>query len=115
MPKKSVREMQAAPLTALGIATYAGLLAASEIIVTGTLPKGRTTKSVTYFIIDPNNTIVGQVLLPDAAEQFNSVSITLKVPNASASYTIGTFDDHGFHAADFLSVRNPTNNGPRGA
>jgi hypothetical protein len=99
------------PLTAAGMANYAGLLAANDITITGTLPNGNTTRSVTYFIIDPTtNTIVGQVVLPDAVKQNNSVSLTLKVPKASSSYAIGTFDNDSFHASSFLSVRNPTSN-----
>jgi hypothetical protein len=97
------------PLTAAGIASYGGLLAPYDIAVTGTLPKGKTTRSVTYFITDrTSNTIVGQVVLPDAVQQNNSVSMTLKVPNASTSYAIGTFDSDGFHASSFLSVSNRT-------
>lgn len=105
------------PLTASGMAAYPGILAAVyEITVTGVLPKGNTTKNVTYFIVDANNTIVGQILLPDASEKYNSVSIALKVSSASAPYSIGTFDDRGFHPSNFLSVRNPVSNqGPRGA
>jgi hypothetical protein len=91
------------------MATYAGLLAAYEITITGTLPKGDTTRTDTYFITD-SNTIVGQVVLPDAVKKYNSVLVTLKVPNASRSYAIGTIDDDGFHASTFLSVRNPTGN-----
>jgi hypothetical protein len=91
------------------MAGYSGVLAASEIIVTGTLPNGPTTKNVTYFIIDTDNTIVGTVALPDAAERNTSVSIPLKVAKASTSYAIGTFDENrGFQASSFLTVRNST-------
>lgn len=97
------------PLTATGMASYSGLLAAYDITITGTLPTGNTTGTVTYFIIDTTSkTIVGQVMLPDAVNHNNSVSVTVKVPNATAPYEIGTFDGGGFHASSFLSVRNPT-------
>ena len=80
-----------------------------EVTVTGTLPMGDTTGIVTYFVIDTTtNSVVGQVVLPNAVKKKTSVSMTVKVPNASASYQIGTFDEDGFHASSFLSVRNPT-------
>ena len=51
--------------------------AAYDIVVTGTLPSGDTTGTVTYFVIDTtNNTIVGQVVLPNAVKQKTSVSLT---------------------------------------
>jgi hypothetical protein len=82
-----------------------------EITITGTLPEGKTTANVTYFIADTaTNTIVGTVALPDAVERKTSVSLTLKVPKPSASLAIGTFKDGVFHASSFLSVRNPTSN-----
>ena len=87
--------------------------AAHEITVTGALPQGETTSSVTFFVIDTTtNTVVGQVALPNAVKRFTSVSIPIKVPTASASYAIGTFDENGFQASSFLSVRNPATNQP---
>jgi hypothetical protein len=84
---------------------------AAEITVTGTLPTGDTTGNVTYFVIDTTtNTVVGQVILPNAVKKNTAVSLTVKVPSASASYQIGTFDEDGFHSSSFLSVRNPTSN-----
>src|SRR5690242_4665174 len=93
------------PLTAAGMARYAGILAPCDINITGTLPTGDTTKTVTYFITDAAANIVGQVVLPDAVKNYNSVSVNLTVPKPSSSYAIGTFDNDGFHPADFLSVR----------
>ena len=43
------------PLTAAGMESYKGLLAAYDINVTGTLPKGDTTRTVTHFIKDTAN------------------------------------------------------------
>src|SRR5437879_5006413 len=40
------------PLTAAGMVSYAGVLPAFEITITGTLPKGNTTGTVTYFVVD---------------------------------------------------------------
>jgi hypothetical protein len=98
------------PLTAAGIASYAGLLPASEITIVGTLPNGNTTGTVTYFVIDTaKNSIVSQVVLPDAAKQNNSVSLILKVPTAAASFAVGTFDSDGnFRPASFLRVVSPS-------
>jgi hypothetical protein len=109
------------PLTAAGMVSYAGVLVASEITVTGTLPVGNTTGTVNYFIIDAaTRTIVSQIILPDAATQFNSVAIVVKVPTASAAYAIVTFDSNGnFQASSFLSVSSPGGgqrpSGPSGA
>jgi len=81
--------------------------AAHEITVTGALPTGDTRGTETYFIIDTtSNTLVGQVVLPKAVKQSTAVSLTVKVPSASASYAIGTFDEKGFTPSSFLSVRN---------
>jgi hypothetical protein len=97
------------PLTGSGMTSYAGVLAGFEITVTGTLPKGNTTGVVTYFIIDSaTGTIVSQIMLPDAAQQNNAVAITVRVPSASASYAVGTFDSNGaFQASNFLRVSSP--------
>jgi hypothetical protein len=97
------------PLTAAGRVNYTGVLAAFEITVTGTLPTGNTTGTVTHFIIDKaTGTIVSQIILPDAAKQFNSVAIAVKVPSATASYAVGTFDSNGdFQPSSFLSVSSP--------
>ena len=97
------------PLTAAGAARYAGILATSELVVTGRLPEGETTKSITYFILDTSrNTIVGQVILPDAARRNISVSVTVKVPTSLGPFAIGAFDEQGnFVPAAFLSVNGP--------
>jgi hypothetical protein len=97
------------PLTAAGIVSYSGTLAAFELVVTGTLPNGNTTKTITHFIIDTTrNGIVSQVVLPDAVKQNNSVSLLVKVPSLSGSFSIGTFDDAGnFQMSTFLRVSNP--------
>ena len=111
MMSKTAATRARSPLTEAGIASYLGVLAAYEITITGTLPEGKTTATVTYFIADTaTNTIVGTVALPDAVERKTSVSLTLKVPKPSASLAIGTFEDGVFHASSFLSVRNPTSN-----
>ena len=114
MTRKNLPEARS-PLTPAGIANYMGLLSVHDISVTGTLPKGNTTRTVTHFITDmANNSIVGHVILPDAAQENNSVSMTVKVPNASTSLAIGTFESDGFHPTTFLSVGTPTNRGARG-
>lgn len=103
------------PLTAAGMVSYTGVLAAFDIIVMGTLPNGPTTGIVTYFIIDKTTgTIVGEIKLPDAAKQGNSVSRIIRVPIAADAYAIGIFIDGGdFQESSFLSVRRAP--GPTGA
>jgi hypothetical protein len=91
---------------------------ASEITITGTLPNGNTTETVTYFIIDTTrNTVVGQVVLPDAVKQNNSVSLTVKVPSSNGSFAVGTFSGNGnFQPSSFLHVNTPaTDQRPSGA
>jgi hypothetical protein len=102
--RASARAVQA-PLTAAGTARFAGVLAA-DITITGTLPHGNTTASVTYYVLDTaRKTIVGHVVLPDAAKQNNSVALNFKVPSADAPYAIGTFDEKGdFQPAGFLTI-----------
>jgi hypothetical protein len=97
------------PLTETGAARYAGILATSELVVTGRLPEGETTKSITYFILDTSrNTIVGQVILPDTARGNISVSVTVKVPISLGPFAIGAFDEQGnFVPTAFLSVNSP--------
>lgn len=104
----------APPITAAGIASYAGVLSAgisNEITVTGSLPHGATTQNVTYFVIDnATKTIVSQVILPDASELFKAVEIRLKVGRYASAYDIGTFDANGeFTVCPFLSVRSSLN------
>ena len=111
------------PITTAGIAKYQGILAASgvhEIIVSGTLPKGETTQSVTYWVVDRDtNAIVSQVVLPDRSNQFSRVEMRLKIARLSSALQIGTFEaDGAFKPAEFLSVRSELNpsssSGPTG-
>ena len=104
------------PLTTVGMARYAGVLAPSETTVVGTLPSGKTTGTITYFVVDTTkNAIVSQVVLPNAAQQNNSVAITLKVPSVTGAFVIGTFNANGnFEPSSFLAVNDPAA-GPRPA
>jgi len=110
------------PITVEGIANFKGILSAGggyEIIVSGALPRGETTKNVTHWIVDRDtNAIVSQVVLPDRSNHFNNVEMRLKVARPSSGYSVGTFQSDGqFKAADFLSVRsdlNPSSSGPVG-
>lgn len=111
MMSKTAATRARSPLTKAGIARYLGVFAAYEINITGTLPQGKTTENVTYFIADTaTNTLVGTVLLPDAVERKTSVSLILKVAKPSASFAIGTFKDGVFHRSQFLSVHNSIGN-----
>ena len=102
------------PLTTAGLASYAGVLASIEVTVEGTLPSGKTTGTITYFVVDTTkNAIVSQVVLPNAAQQNNSVAISVKVPSSTGSFAVGTFNASGnFEPASFLAVNNPAA-GPR--
>lgn len=93
------------PLTEVGMGIYAGILIA-EVMVTGTLPVGNMAGSVTYYIVDMNQkAIVGQVMLPSAMPKAMPVSMAVKVPNATASLAIGTFDAAGdFQRSSILGV-----------
>ncbi|WP_342710755.1 hypothetical protein AAFG13_00185 [Bradyrhizobium sp. B124] len=109
----------APPITALGVAKYAGLLSAgisNEILVTGSLPRGETTQNVTYFVVDQaTKTIVSQVILPDASDRFNAVEMRVKVGRYVSAYDIGTFNANGeFTVCPFLSVRSSLNLSPPG-
>jgi hypothetical protein len=95
-------------MTLAGVALYRGTLPADghEIVVTGNLPRGETTQSITYWIVDSDtNAIVSQVILPDRSNQFSRVEMPLKVARAANRYQIGTFAATGaFEPAGFLSV-----------
>ena len=102
------------PLTPTGLAGYGGVLASVEVTVAGTLPSGKTTGTITYFVVDTTqNAIVSQVVLPNAAQQNNSVAIKIQVPSSAGSLAIGTFNDSGnFEPCPFLVVNDPAA-GPR--
>jgi hypothetical protein len=102
------------PLTAKGMAKYAGILSINEIdeiVVSGALPRGNTTENVVYFIIGkPNRAIISQDVLPNASHQFNSVEMPLKVARAATGNEIGTFAPNGdFKPSEFLSVNSASN------
>ena len=88
-----------------------------DVTVRGVLPIGDATENVTYFILDAaKSAIVGQVILPAGVKRSHAVAITVKVPSASGSLAIGTFDDDGnFQVASFLRVEAPAVNRPSGA
>ncbi|MBZ9991671.1 DUF4347 domain-containing protein [Mesorhizobium sp. BH1-1-5] len=97
------------PLTEVGMGIYAGILIA-EVMVTGTLPVGNMAGPITYYIVDTDQkAIVGQVMLPGAMPKATPVSMAVKVPDATASLAIGTFDGAGnFQRSSILSVDAPT-------
>jgi hypothetical protein len=98
------------PLTPEGIAKYAGILSGDDIVniaVTGNVPKGETTRSGTYFIVDKKSiAVLSQVVLPEVSNRFDAVRMLLKVQRASGVYDIGTFGENGeFKPAGFFSVQ----------
>ena len=105
------------PLTPAGLASYGGVLASIEVTIAGTLPSGKTTGTITYFVVDTTqNAIVSQVVLPNAALQNNSVAIKVQVSSSAGSLAVGTFNDSGnFAPCPFLVVNNPAGPRPTGA
>jgi collagen type VII alpha len=101
------------PLTAEAMRVYPGILA-MELKVSGTLPTGPTTSTVTYYIVNQDlQQIVGQVLLPDASDVFKGVDMAVRVPPGTGPYAIGTFDKDGkFQPVEFLKVTGPGASGP---
>ncbi|MGY3483165.1 hypothetical protein ACVW1C_001048 [Bradyrhizobium sp. USDA 4011] len=87
-----------------------------NVLVTGNLPKGETTRKVTYLVVDRNTkAMLSEIFLPDASNRFDSVSMLLKVRQCSGGYDIGTFAEDGeFTPAGFLSVGIPQASPPAG-
>lgn len=107
------------PITAAGIETYAGVLSAAgihEILVTGNLPRGETTRNVTYSVVDKSTkAILSQVILPEMSDRLHAVRMLLKVQRSSSGYEIGTFQSNGeFKPAEFLAVRSDLETPPSG-
>ena len=108
-------------MTAIGIAKYGGVLSADEtinVLISGNLPKGATTRNVIYSVVDKNtNAILSQVTLPEVSDRFDAVRMLLKVQRSSSDYDIGTFGSSGeFKPAGFLSacVLDTSETGPGG-
>jgi hypothetical protein len=97
------------PITASGVARYAGVLAVAEVTVTGVLPVGDTSGAIPYFIVDTaTDAVVARVILPDAVRQYNTVSMIIKIPSAGGPHAIGTFGEAGdFRPSTFLRVGGP--------
>ncbi|MER8454084.1 DUF4347 domain-containing protein [Mesorhizobium sp. M1428] len=90
------------PLTMEGMMSYAAVLAAIEITVSGLIPNGSTPGSTTYFVVDrEHSTIVGNLNLPTMAMANKPFRITLKVPSGSTSVDVGIFEGGEFISAGF--------------
>lgn len=89
------------PLTRGGIMSYAAVLAAIEITVSGLVPSGLAAGSTTYFVVDRDHgSIVGNISLPNMANR--AFRITVKVPGGSTGLDVGVFDEAGkFTSAGF--------------
>jgi hypothetical protein len=88
--------------------SYAAVFATMEIKVSGHIKKGPTTGNVTYFVLDKsNNTVVGNVMLPDASTQVNRFRIAVNVPSSS-SFDVGTYDDAGRFVSAGFTIETPT-------
>jgi hypothetical protein len=104
------------PLTAAGREIYPGVFSAFEIIVSGHIKRGPTTRTVTYFVLDTsNNTIVGNIVLPDASPQINKFRIPISVARVS-SFDVGIYDETGrFVSAGFKIETPPLPTGASGS
>ncbi|TPL78784.1 DUF4347 domain-containing protein [Mesorhizobium sp. B2-3-14] len=105
------------PLTRGGIMSYAAVLAAIEITVSGLVPSGLAAGSTTYFVVDRDHgSIVGNINLPNMANR--AFRITVRVPGGSTGLDVGIFDDAGkFTSAGFtVDVPAPPSGavGPKG-
>jgi hypothetical protein len=84
-----------------GMMSYAAVLAAIEITVSGLIPNGSTPGSTTYFVVDrEHSTIVGNINLPNMPIADKVFRITVRVPSGSTSLDVGVFDGTG----DFISA-----------
>jgi hypothetical protein len=98
------------PLTSAGLARYAGILSADELInvvVVGNLPKGETAQKVSYSLVDrATRQVLSQFVLPDRSNVLHAVHMLKRVRRASGAFDVGTFAANGdFQPTDFLSVR----------
>ncbi|WP_167514613.1 DUF4347 domain-containing protein [Mesorhizobium intechi] len=89
------------PLTRGGIMSYAAVLAAIEITVSGLVPSGLAAGTTTYFVVDRDHgSIVGNINLPNMANR--AFRITVRVPAGSTGLDVGVFDETGkFTSAGF--------------
>ncbi len=82
--------------------------AAHEITVTGVLPKGDTTGTVTYFIVDTaNNIVVGQVVLPNAVKTEHFSFTDCEGPECQRVLCDRHFRREGFYALEFSERTQP--------
>jgi uncharacterized protein DUF4347 len=107
------------PLTSAGVGAYAGVLAATEITVSGRVPDVPKPGSTTYFVVDKSkNAIVGNITLPNSSKPHATFRIAVRVPSASESFDVGVFNDAGgFVSAGFtVEVPKPPSGavGPKG-
>lgn len=118
--KLNIQTMDAAarpPLTRGGIMSYAAVLAAIEITVSGLVPSGLAAGSTTYFVVDRDHgSIVGNINLPNMANR--AFRIAIRVPGGSTGLDVGVFDEAGkFTSAGFtVDVPAPPSGavGPKG-
>ena len=109
------------PMTVTGVAKYGGVLSEGDtlnVLVSGNIPKGETTRNITYFVVDKNTkAILSETVLPEVSDRLDAVRVLLRVQRVSGDYDIGTFASSGeFRPAGFLCVRalNSSSAGPTG-
>jgi hypothetical protein len=93
------------PITEAGIVKYCGILA-GNILLTGALPKGEMTQTVTYVVVDRDTKeVVSETRLPNASDRLTGVRMLLPVKRECPAYEVGTLTPSGeFRAIDFLSA-----------
>lgn len=111
--RTSSRALPEPPLTKAGVAAYAGVLA-YQLTVSGNIPEGPTTSTVTYFVMDrEKNAVVGNILLPNASESIRRFRLLVSVPRFSDSFDVGVFDTGGAFVSAGFTIEAPQ--APRGA
>jgi hypothetical protein len=96
------------PIKRTGLTKYKGVLAADthQVLLTGTLPQGETTRTLAYSIIEyDTKAIAAEVKLHDASTSLTHVRMLITVKHVCDAYQVGTFGQNGdFKPVEFLSV-----------
>lgn len=87
---------------------------AYQLTVSGAIPGGPTTNTVTYFVMDrAKNTVVGNIMLPNASENIRRFRLVVPAPSFSDSFDVGVFDNAGNFVSAGFTIEAPQ--APRGA
>ena len=90
------------------------MAASIRITVSGEIPEGLTTGSVTYFVLDlTKKSVVGSLVLPNAGQQIRRFRIAVDVPSSSNNFDVGLFDKDGRFVSANFAIEVPV--APKGA